>query len=114
MIISWNPHALGDALVLYRRPQHHAVGELVDHAALDLLPRGLARRIFVTAALLQRRAAFGELRLGNENVGGTLAQIDAHRVAVLEQGESAAGRRLGRGVEDRGGARSARLAPVAD
>src|SRR3569623_1268980 len=41
---------LGDALIFDRRLEHHAVGELVDHAALNLLPRRLVRRIGEAAA----------------------------------------------------------------
>ena len=44
-------HALlRDPMIFDRRFEHHAVGELVDHAALDLLPRRLARRVAVAAA----------------------------------------------------------------
>src|SRR5580700_7979878 len=52
---------LCDALVFDRRLEHHAVGELVDHATLDLLPWRLARRILEAAGLLQSRAALRRL-----------------------------------------------------
>ena len=45
MIVARDALGLGDLLVLDRRLQHHAVGELVDHAALDLLPGRLVRGI---------------------------------------------------------------------
>src|SRR6516225_11165178 len=40
---------LCDPLIFDRRSQNHAVGELIDHAALDLLPRRLTRRIMIAA-----------------------------------------------------------------
>src|SRR5580658_5298359 len=52
-------HALlRDALILDGGGEHHAVGELLDHGALDLLPGRLARRD-VEAALAGERVAAG-------------------------------------------------------
>src|SRR3954469_9788661 len=51
---------LGDPMIFDRRFEHHAVGELIDHGALDLLPGCLARRVAVAALLLQRSAALRE------------------------------------------------------
>ena len=70
--------------------------------------------ILVAAVALQRRAALVELLLGDQDVGGALVEVDAHAVAGLEDGQAAAGRRFRRGVEDRGRARGAGLAAVAD
>ena len=59
---------LRHALIFHRRLEHHAVGELVDHAALDLLPRRLAardtcsRRRFSSAARRFASSAF-EIRM---------------------------------------------------
>src|SRR2546423_344441 len=39
MTVPRHAHRLRDALVFHCRREHHAVGELLDHAALDLLPR---------------------------------------------------------------------------
>ena len=44
VVVARDAHGLGDVLVFDRRLQHHALGELVDHAALDLLPGRLALR----------------------------------------------------------------------
>src|SRR3977135_525192 len=113
MIIPWHV-LLRDALIFDRRLEHHALGELVDHAALDLLPGRLARRIFEAALLLQRRAARGELGVRNQDIGRALVEVDAHAVAGLEQGKPTARCRLGRSVENRGRARRAGLAAVAE
>ena len=46
---------LRDALIFDCRLEHHAVGKLVDHGALNFLPWCLARWIFKAAALFERR-----------------------------------------------------------
>src|SRR5262249_5398181 len=108
-------HALlGDALIFDRRGEHHAVGELLDHAALNLLPGRLARREMEAALLRQGGAAGGELLGGGQDSGAARVEVDADAVAGLDEREAAAGGRLGRGVEDRGRARRAGLAAVAD
>src|SRR5262245_61358439 len=112
--IAWHAALLRDALVFDRRLEHHAFGELIDEVALDFLPRRLTVRIGVAAALLQRRAPLGKLGGRDQNIGSALVQIDAHAVAGLEQRESAAGGGFRRRVEDRGRARRAGLAAVAD
>ena len=70
--------------------------------------------IVEAAVGLQIRAALGQLLGGDQDVGRALVEVDAHAVAGLQQREAAARRRLGRGVEDRGRARRAGLAAVAD
>ena len=89
-------------------------GELVGEVALDLLPRRLALRVGVAACLHELRTPRLELLVGNDDVGGALAEIDAQPVARPHQSEAAAVSRLRRGVEDRRAARRSRLAPVAD
>src|SRR5690349_24177600 len=93
---------LRDAAVLDRRREHHAVAELLDHAALDLLPGRLARREVIAALLLERSTARRDLRLRHQHIDSALVEVDPDAVAGLEEGQSAAGRRLGRGVEDGG------------
>src|SRR5262249_48831789 len=56
---------LRDAMIVHRWFEHHAIGELIDHAALDLLPRGLAGGIFPAAVLLERGAALCKLGIGD-------------------------------------------------
>src|SRR5262245_14940182 len=114
MIVARDTLGGGDLLVLDGRLQHHAGRELVDQAALDLLPRRLVRRILIAAVALQRRAAGVVLLLGDQDVGGALVQIDAHAVTRLEDGQTAAGSGLRRGVEDRRRPRGTGLAAVAD
>ena len=105
---------LGDALVFDGGFEDHAVGELVDHGALDFLPRRLALREMVAALFRELGPARGELRFRNQHVDGAVVEVDAHAVAGFDQGEPAAGCRLRRGVEDRGRAGGAGLAAVAD
>src|SRR5512134_3902254 len=102
VVVARNALALGDLLVLDRRLQHHAVGELVDDAALDLLPRRLVLRKLEAAVALQVGAAAIVLLPGDENVGRALVEVDPHLVAGLQDSEPAAGRSLRRRVEDRG------------
>src|SRR5713101_9552807 len=90
---------LRHALVFDGWTQHHAVGELFDQLALDLLPRCLARREMIAALLLQRLAPGLELGVWHQYVGGAAVEVDAHTVAGLEQRQPAACRRFRRGVE---------------
>src|SRR2546423_11701345 len=60
MVIARDALALGDLLVLHRRLQHHAVGELVDDPTLDLLPGSLVTGIVIAAVTLQVRAPLVE------------------------------------------------------
>src|SRR5262249_57843802 len=51
-------HALlRDAMIFHGGLENHAGGELIDHAALDLLPWGLARRRFLAAPFFPPGAA---------------------------------------------------------
>src|SRR5438067_827409 len=94
VIVARNSAQLRDLLIFHRRLEHHAVGELIDHAALDLLPRRLALWIMVAAVLLQLRTPLGELALRDEDIRRALVEIDAHPVAGLQQRQSAARRCL--------------------
>src|SRR4051794_39315146 len=105
---------LGDALVFHRRFEHHALGELIDHAALDFLPWGLAWRIACIAVLGERGTAFRKLLPGDHDVGSAFAQIDADAVAGPDERKPAVRRGLRRGIEDRRRTRGAGLAAVAD
>src|ERR1700675_1267584 len=95
MIVAWHEF-LRNALIFYRRLQHHAAAELIDHGALDFLPRRLARRIVIAAVLVERRAARRQFRGRDEDIGAALVEIDAHTVASLQERQPAAGRRFGR------------------
>src|SRR5580658_2514640 len=72
------------ALILHRRLQDHAAAELIDHGALDFLPRRLALGIAIATIVLQRRAALVQLRRRHQHIDGVLVEIDAHAVAGLE------------------------------
>src|SRR5215467_12793863 len=100
VVVPW--HALlRDAMIFDGWLENHAVGELIDHAALDLLPRRLARRIFPAAVTFEGGAALRELGVGDQHVRAAVVEIDAHAVTGLEQREAAPRRRLGRGIDDR-------------
>ena len=71
---------LSDALIFHRRFKHHALGQLVDHGALDFLPRRLACRILV-AALEQCRPPPRQLRFRDQDVGSALAKIYANAIS---------------------------------
>jgi hypothetical protein len=53
---------LRDALISHRRLKHHTAAELIEHGALDFLPRRLAWRIMIAAILFQRRGTLGQFR----------------------------------------------------
>src|SRR5262249_14249621 len=101
-------HALlRDTLILDGGREHHAVGELLDHAALDLLPGRLARRDMEAALLDEGVTAAAEVLGRDQDVGAAFGEVDTDAVAGLQERKAAAGRRLGRGVEDRRRARGA-------
>src|SRR5262245_36719359 len=75
MIVARNALGLGDPLVFHRGLEHHALRELVDQPALDLLPGRLVSRELVAAVALQRGAALVVFLLGDEDVGGALVEI---------------------------------------
>jgi hypothetical protein len=77
-----------------RRLEHHAFGQLVDHAAW-MSCQGVWLADSDSRPFLSRRGLAPTLGLGDQNIGGALAQIDAHAVAGLEQREPAAGRASG-------------------
>src|SRR3954469_24473976 len=83
VVVTRHAARLRDLLIFHRRAQHHAVGQLVHHAALDFLPRRLALGETIAALLLQLRLAFGELRLRDQDIRGTFVQIDPNTVPCL-------------------------------
>ena len=75
--------------------------KLVHHAALDLLPGGLATGNLEPALLRQRLFAAVVLRLADQDSGGTLVQIDANPVTGFQDREPAPGCRFRGSVQDR-------------
>src|SRR5918993_2377069 len=69
VVVPRHPEGLCDPLVLHRRLEDHAFGELVDHRALDLLPGALARGIREAAPRLEIRPPAGEFLGGQQDVG---------------------------------------------
>src|SRR5258708_17267122 len=83
-------HALlRDAMIFHGGLENHAVGELIDHAALYLLPRRLARRVFVGTLVLHRGAAFRELGGPPQHFGAPPFEGGSHAVAALSQSKPA-------------------------
>src|SRR3546814_8589673 len=93
-----------------RRLQAGTRGELADRAAIDLLPG----RLVLQGGRRVGLAARGDLRVAEQQVDAPVVEVDAHAVAGLDEGEAGAGGGLRRGVEDRGAARGAALAAVAE
>src|SRR5215831_12376322 len=114
MIVAGHAGCLGEALICYRRLEHHAVGQLVHHGALDFLPRRLASRELESAFLLQGQSPLGQIGVRNQNICSALVEVDADAVAGAQQRKAAVRGRLGRGVEDRGQTRGAGLTAVTD
>src|SRR5262249_4247174 len=104
---------LRDTLIFHGRFYPHAGTELIDHAALVLLPWCLAWRILIAAVLFQRCAARGQFVRRNEHIGGAFVQIDSHAIAGLKECETAARPPFRRGVEDRRRTGGPRLPAVA-
>src|ERR1700680_4242285 len=74
MVIAGHAEFLCDTLELDCTLEHHAVGELIDHGALDLLPWRLAGRELEAAGLLERGAAPGEFGVRRQHVGGPIVE----------------------------------------
>src|SRR5690606_18699935 len=114
VIVSRQAARMRDILILDRIFQNRAGFHLADNGALDFLPRRLAFRIFIAARSFQGLAALGQFLIRDENIRRAATEIDAHAVAGLQNGQSAASGRFRRSVEDRRRTRCARLATVAD
>src|SRR3954470_17655267 len=93
VVVARNASGLRQFLVLDRRLQHRAVPELVDDAALDLLPWRLVRRVLVAAHRSEVVAPLFELVLGDQDVGLTGVEIDPHPVAGAKNRQIATRRR---------------------
>src|SRR5215469_3268932 len=87
MVVARYALGLGDLLVFDGWLQHHAVAQLVDQPALDLLPRRLMGGKSVAAMPAEGGATRIQLLLGDQDVGAAPVEIDAHRVTRLEHSE---------------------------
>ena len=90
MIIPWNAHGFGNALKLGRAFYDHALGQLFRGVAINFLPRRLRRWNFVAATLFQLNTAFGNFISRKQQVAIAVVEIDAHFVAVFQNGKAAA------------------------
>src|SRR3984893_13850835 len=109
VIVARHAGGLGEALVFHRRLEHHAVGELVHHGALNLLPWCLAGRELEAAFVLQGPPPLRQLSVRNQDIGSALVEVDTDAVAGAQQRKPTVRGRLGRGIEDRRRARCAGL-----
>src|SRR5438132_10676168 len=114
VIVPWCSLTRRNPLILDRRLEHHPMRKLVDHATLDLLPGGLAAGNLEAPLLRQRLFAAVALRLADQDIGGTLVQIDANPVTGFQDREPAPGCRFRGSVQDRRGTRLGRLPSVAE
>lgn len=112
MIVAWH-RAMSDVSVLGRRFQDHAMIELIDHTALDFLPGRLARRHIVGSAV-EATATYGQFLIRDQDIGGPAFEIDPQQISGFDQRQSAANRRLGRGIQDRRRSAGAGLTAIAD
>src|SRR5262249_50209019 len=92
----------------------HAFRKLIDHAALDFLPRRLTRRILKSTALEQSCTTARQFRFGDQDVRAALAKINADAVPGLEQREASICRCFGGCIENGWRAGRAGLSSVAD
>src|SRR3954454_9516991 len=106
--------ALSNALVFDGRREHHAIGKLIHHAALDLLPGRLTFRIAIAALFLQFGAPARQFVLRHQHVRRAFVEIETHAVAGLEQRQPAADGGFRRGIDDRRRGRGAGLTSIAD
>ena len=84
-VVVCRPVLVGNVAIFHRRFEHHALIELIDHAALDFLPRRLAFRHIGKTAIGEFRSDLGapafQFLIGNKDIGLARIQIDPHRVA---------------------------------
>src|SRR5262245_4960257 len=67
-----------DDVVVARRELEAGAGRLLSHGrAVELLPGRVVLGIWIAALGLQPLAAFGEVRVGDQDVRPALAEIDA-------------------------------------
>src|SRR5579864_7483751 len=102
VIISGHPDFACDVVVARGEFHTGAGGLLADGRAVDFLPWRLARRIGEAAFGLQFGMASLHLLVGDQNVRGSLIEVDTHAVAGFEDRKAAIGGSFRRGVEDRG------------
>src|SRR5689334_9603671 len=94
VVVARHALALGNLLVFDGGLQHHAVREIIDQPALDLLPWRLVRWILIAAMALQVGAALVVFLLAYQDVGAALGEIDAYAISGPEDGKPAARRGL--------------------
>jgi DNA-binding FadR family transcriptional regulator len=98
-----------------RRPRGSCRRQAARPPTLDFLPRRSATPGKDSRRTLRRSARRAASSSSLSSTSSRLClRIDPHPVTGAEQREIAPGRRLGRGIEDRGASAGARLAPVAD
>src|SRR6478735_6147719 len=100
VIIPCHADGTGDVMIARREFHAGAGGLLTDGGAIELLPRRLVGRIGKAAFRLQVGVTFPQLLVRDQDVRGTLVEVDANLVAGLEDRKPAIGGGFGRGVED--------------
>src|SRR6478735_9874502 len=98
MIIPRHTDLAGDVVIARRELHAGAGGLLADGGAIELLPRRLVGRVGEAAFRLQVGVAFPQLLVRDQDVRGTLVEVDANLVAGLEDRKPAVGGSFGRSV----------------
>jgi hypothetical protein len=99
---------MGDVPVFDRRFQHHALVELADHRALDLLPGSLTLGDLEPAGGFKLRPALRQLLFRDQDVGGAFRQVYADAVAGLQYASPP----MAAASERRSGSRATRRCPT--
>src|SRR5581483_12477284 len=91
VIIPRHPDLAGDVVIARGELHAGAGGVLADGEAVELLPWRLVGGMREAALGLQLGVALLHLVVGDQDVGGTLVEVDPDLVAGLENGEPAVG-----------------------
>src|SRR5918992_2262126 len=108
--VTGNPLGVYEILVRHGEFETASAVQLPDRGAVDLLPRCLVLECRPNVL----SPSLGDLLIGQENVDARAVQVDADPVAGAQDGEVAAGRGFGAGVENGGGVRRAALPAVTE
>jgi hypothetical protein len=76
MIVAWNSRGMGNPLIFHDWFQYHALANLADHRAPNLLPGRLGGRISIAAGCFEHRAAGGQFGFGRQHIDPAARQID--------------------------------------
>src|SRR5665213_4496723 len=114
MIVTRDTNRAGDVVVPGGEFEAGAGGVLADGRAVEFLSRRLVGRVGEAALGLEFGAPPLQLLVRYQDVGAALVEVDANHVAGPEDGKPAVGGSFRGRIQDRGRARGAGLAAIAD